>query len=124
MKRILITFTLLLSMILSVHAADITSISKAFKEGNATPLLSNMDTEVDIAVPETSKQTNGKETVAMLNKFFATNKPKDFSILHHADKKESGFFVAKLKTSTGEFRVNISYKADKEKPIIQSIRIE
>ena len=43
---------------------------------------------------------------------------------HHADKSANGFVVAKLHTETGDYRVNITYKADNNTAIIQSIRIE
>lgn len=123
MRRLLLTFALILSF-LSVQAADITSISNAFKGGNASTLSASMDKEVDVALPGSSKKCNGGEAVSMLSAFFKFNKPSGFSVVHHADKKESGFFVAKLPTSTGEYRVNITYRADGDKAIIQSIRIE
>ncbi|MEG1543442.1 MAG: DUF4783 domain-containing protein [Tannerellaceae bacterium] len=123
MKRLLLTLALIVS-VLSVQAADITSIQKAFKAGNASSIAANMDNEVDMALPEEAKKCDGGEAVAMLTSFFGTNKPSGFSVVHHANKKENGFFVGKLPTSKGEFRVNVTYRADGEKAIIQSIRIE
>lgn len=123
MKRLFLTLALVLSF-LSVKAADITQISGAFKGGNATTLTQSMDKEVDMALPGVSKKCNGNDAVSLLNNFFTTHKPKDFTVVHHADKKDTGFFVGKLPTSTGEYRVNITYRADGNKAIIQSIRIE
>lgn len=123
MKRLILTFALLLSCF-GMWAADIASISNAFKGGNASSLTSSMDKEVDMAIPGSSKKCSGGEAISMLSAFFGSNKPTGFSVVHHADKKESGFFVGKLPTSTGEYRVNITYRADGNKAIIQSIRIE
>lgn len=123
MKRFLCMLALIFSC-LCMQAADITSISNAFKGGNATPLAGAMDKEVDMALPGNSKKCNGTEAVSMLNAFFGSHKPSGFSVVHHADKKESGFFVGKLPTSSGEYRVNITYRADGNQAIIQSIRIE
>lgn len=123
MKRLLLTLALVFSF-LSVMAADITTISKAFKEGNATTLTEAMDQEVDIALPGSSKKCNGSDAIKMLSTFFASNKPSGFTVVHHADKKDAGFFVGKLPTASGEYRVNITYRADGDKAIIQSIRIE
>jgi len=109
---------------LCVHAADITSISNAFKSGNASSLTSYMDEEVDMAVPGSAKKCNAGDAVAMLNTFFQSNTPTGFSVLHNADKKDSGFIVGKLPTSGKEYRVNITYRAEGNKAIIQSIRIE
>ena len=62
--------------------------------------------------------------MAILTQYFESNKPTGFTVLHHADRKESGFIVGKLTTSTGELRVNITYGAKDDNVLIQSIRIE
>lgn len=123
MKQLFLTLALILSA-LSLMAADIVPISNAFKNGNASSLNGSMDKEVDMALPGSSKKCNANDAVSMLNSFFESNKPSGFSVVHHADKKENGFFVAKLPTSTGEYRLNITYRAEGNKAIIQSIRIE
>lgn len=123
MKRLFLTLVLALAC-LSAMAADIVAISNAFKGGNASSLNTTMDTEVDMALPGTSKKCNANDAVSMLNAFFGSNKPSGFTVVHHADKKETGFFVGKLPTASGEFRVNVTYRADGNKAIIQSIRIE
>lgn len=123
MKRLLLTLALVLSF-LSVAAADITLISNAFKGGNASTLNSSMDQEVDMAVPGSSKKCNASEAISMLSVFFGSNKPTGFTVVHHADKKETGFFVGKLPTGSGEYRVNVTYRSEGNKAIIQSIRIE
>lgn len=123
MKKLYFIFVMILTA-LSMQAADINPISNAFKNGDATPIAANMDAEVDMAVPGTTKKGNGSEAVAILNRFFETNKPSGFTVAHHADKNESGFIVGKLPTNTKEFRVNITYTVIDNKVIIQSIRIE
>jgi hypothetical protein len=123
MKRLLITLVLIFSF-LSLKAADITSISNAFKEGNATTLTSSMDSEVDLSLSGINKKYTGLDAVKLLDAFFKSNKPLGFTILHHADKNESGFFVGKLPSESKEYRVNITYRAEGNKAIIQSIRIE
>ena len=123
MKRLFLTLALVLS-VLSVMAADILPISNAFKGVNASSLSGSMDKEVDMALPGSSKKCNANDAVSMLNAFFGGNKPTGFTVVHHADKKETGFFVGKLPTSSGEYRVNVTYRAEGNKAIIQSIRIE
>ena len=119
MKRLFLTLALVLS-VLSVMAADIVP----FKRGNVSSLSGSMDKEVDMALPGSSKKCNANDAVSMLNAFFGGNKPTGFTVVHHADKKETGFFVGKLPTSSGEYRVNVTYRAEGNKAIIQSIRIE
>ncbi len=123
MKRFLLTFAFILSF-LSAQAADISGIVSAFKGGNASALASAVDQEVDMAIPGTTKVCNGNESVSLLTTFFTGNKPTGFTVLHHADKKDNGFFVGKLSSGSTEFRVNITYRAEGDKAIIQSIRIE
>ncbi|MDR1335960.1 MAG: DUF4783 domain-containing protein [Tannerella sp.] len=123
MKKLICTLAFILS-VLSTQAADITAIADAFKSGNATLLAACMDTEVDMALPETARKVNGREAVELLTRFFEAGKVSGFTVAHHADKKESGFVVGKLTTGKGDFRVNITYLTREDKVFIQSIRIE
>ncbi len=123
MKRFLLLIALVVAAI-SVQAADITVITTALKTGNATNLQTCMDKSVDMALADKSKICNAQEAVSMLNGFFGSNKPSAFSLLHHADKKDSGFLVAKLTAGNKSYRVNVTYKVEGDKEVIQSIRIE
>ena len=123
MIRIVLFLTLLFSSLFT-QAIDINSITASFKAGNASPLAVFMDQGVDIAVPASAKKCNPNEAVTLLNSFFSANPPTQFTVVHHADKKDSGFLVCKLLTAKSEFRVNITYRTESDKDIIQSIRIE
>lgn len=81
MKRLLLTFALIFAFVCA-QAADITSISNAFKAGNASSLSGAMDKVVDVALPSSSKKCNGSEAVSMLSSFFSSNKPSGFSVVH------------------------------------------
>ena len=80
MKRLLLTFALIFAFACA-QAADITSISNAFKAGNASSLSGAMDKVVDVALPGSSKKCNGSEAVSMLSSFFSSNKPSGFSVV-------------------------------------------
>ena len=123
MKKILFTLAFIIS-VLTIQATDITPVSNAIKAGNADMLKDKMGAEVDIVVPGTSKKGTATEAIAMLKSFFQTNKPTGFTVAHHADKNDSGFFVGKLATDKGEFRVNITYTVKDGKTLITIIRIE
>ena len=123
MRKIVCILVFALS-VLSIYAADITTIINSLKEGKASGIVGNMDTEVDITVPGETKKGTGAEAVAILSRFFESEKPTGFTVLHHADKTETGFVVGKLTTGKGEFRVNITYGTKDNKVLIQSIRIE
>ncbi|MDR2534043.1 MAG: DUF4783 domain-containing protein [Tannerellaceae bacterium] len=123
MQRIIFLILLLLSS-MQMSATDIAPVSAAFKAGNASALAAMFDSEVDVAIPGSTKTCSSREAVEALNAFFSAGKPSGFTVVHNADKKDSGFIVGKLATPKGEFRVNISYRVEGNKAIIQSVRIE
>ena len=123
MKRFFCTFAFMLS-VLSMEAGDITKIVNIFTEGKVSANDTNMDAEVDIAVPGITKKTTGADAAVILMRYFESAKPTGFTVLHHADRNETGFVVGKLVTGTGEFRVNITYYTKDNKVLMQSIRIE
>jgi hypothetical protein len=123
MKKIFFTFTFIL-FALSIQAVNITPVSDAIKAGNADLLKDKMSEEVDISVPGRSQKGSGADAIAALKTFFRTNKVSGFTVVHHADKNESGFLVGKLITDKGEYRVNITYTTKDGNVLIQIIRIE
>jgi hypothetical protein len=123
MKKLFIIFTLII-IALDIHATDIAPISNAIKAGNADMLAGMMAAEVDIVTPNASKKGSGSEATAILKSFFQANKPGDFTIAHHANRNESGFFVGKLTSGDKEFRVNITYTLNGGNVLITVIRIE
>ncbi|MGM9796648.1 MAG: DUF4783 domain-containing protein [Parabacteroides sp.] len=123
MKRFLLTCALLCAFC-SLQAADLAGITQAFKAGKAETLAGKMAEKIDLALPEKTLTCEGEQAIKALNSFFGQHKPAFFTVVHHADKSANGFVVAKLHTEAGDFRVNITYKADNNIAIIQSIRIE
>ncbi len=123
MKRFLLTCALLCAFC-SLQAADIAGITQAFKEGKAETLVGKLAATIDLALPEQTLTCEGEQAIQALNRFFGQHKPATFTVVHHADKSDNGFVVAKLHTEAGDYRVNITYKANNNTAIIQSIRIE
>ena len=89
MRKLVFIFVCALS-VLSMQAVDITLVSNAFKNGDATMLANNMNSEVDIAVPNVSQKGSGADATAVLTQFFQSNKPSGFTVAHHADKSDCG----------------------------------
>ena len=123
MRKILFLFAITLSA-MSIQSADIKPVTEALKTGNAEMLKDKMATEVDIVVPGASKKGTGNDAITILKTFFQTNKPTGFTVAHHADKNDSGFFVGKLAIGEKEYRVNITYTTKDGKILITIIRIE
>ena len=93
-------------------------------EGKAETLAGKLAATIDLALPEQTLTCEGEQAIQALNRFFGQHKPATFTVVHHADKSANGFVVAKLHTEAGDYRVNITYKANNNTAIIQSIRIE
>ena len=123
MRKVFFLLALIISAA-NIQAADIKPVSEAIKAGNTEMLKDKMAEEVDIVVPGASKKGTGNDAITILKSFFQANKPTGFTVAHHADKNDSGFFVGKLTTSDKEFRVNITYITKDGKILITIIRIE
>ena len=123
MRKVFFLLALVISAA-NIQAADIKPVSEAIKAGNTEMLKDKMAEEVDIVVPGASKKGTGNDAITILKSFFQANKPTGFTVAHHADKNDSGFFVGKLTTSDKEFRVNITYITKDGKILITIIRIE
>lgn len=123
MKRLILMLTGCL-FFLGALAVDTGQIAKSFKTGDAALLKNSMDTQVEIMLPAAKKKCAPDEAVRILGDFFRTHKPSDFTVMHEAEKKESGFYIGKLIAAGEEFRVNITYRTENDAIRIQSIRIE
>ena len=105
-------------------AVNTDSITKVFKTGDAALLKGSMDAQVEMILPSVNKKCPASDALRLLTDFFRVYKPTGFTVLHQADKKESGFYIGKLTASEKEFRVNITYRTQNDAIRIQSIRIE
>jgi hypothetical protein len=123
MRRIIFTLALLVSL-LSLHASNINHIATAFKSGNAFLLEGCLADKVEITYDGSKKQYTKTEATNLFTSFFEKNKAKTYSIIHQAEKKERGFYVALFGAEAKEYRINITYLAQGGSISIQSIRIE
>lgn len=123
MKRLLFICIFVIN-VLALKAADITAISTAFQKGDAASLQGIMAESVDMAIADNNRKCNAEEAVSSLSTFFKSNRTEEYRMVHHADKGESGFFVANMKSGGRQYRVNVTYKTENGKVMIQSIRIE
>ncbi len=123
MKRVLL-IALLVIQTGFMKAADITSISAAFQKGDVTSLQSSLANQVDLTIVDSNRKCGTQEAVRLLQDFFSANKPESYQMVHHADKGETGFFVAKMKAGQQQYRLNVAYSTENNQLIILSIRIE
>ena len=123
MKRIIFTLAFLVSLF-SLQAENINHIATAFKSGNALLLEGCLADKIEITYGGAKKQYSKTEATTLFKSFFERNKAKTYSIIHQAEKKERGFYIALFGAEAKEYRINITYLAQGGSILIQTIRIE
>lgn len=120
----LVLVGLFLSLSVACAQQEFSDLVDAFKKSDARLLEKKMDDQVDLILLNHSVKSNRRKAVAMLDDFFAQNKVSDFEVIHEGKRRESGFFIGKLSTEQGAFRVNCFLKKIDEDYLIHQIRIE
>lgn len=120
----LVLVGLFLSLSVACAQKEFSDLVDAFKKSDARLLEKKMDDQVDLILLNHSVKSNRRKAVAMLDDFFAQNKVNDFEVIHEGKRRESGFFIGKLSTEQGAFRVNCFLKKIDEDYLIHQIRIE
>jgi hypothetical protein len=116
---------MLLSGFCSIQAQNFETISTALKSGDASSIARNFEGNVEITIKNGSTSYSKSQAEIVLKNFFATHKPKSFSISHQGTSPEgSKYFIGKLSTSAGNFRTYVYAKVSGSRMIIQEIRFE
>jgi hypothetical protein len=83
----------------------------AIGSGNAPALSKHMVANVDLTVLATSEYYSKAQAEQILRKFFGEHEPQGLSIEHEGTSKVGDrYYIGKLKTSNGEFRVTFFLK--------------
>jgi hypothetical protein len=96
-----------------------------FKTGNSSNLSKLFNASIDLAVHDVDDVYSRNQAEQILKKFFAANKPTNFTIIHRGTSKmDIQYFIGKLETSKENYRVTIHIKEISDKDYIQQLRIE
>ena len=94
----------------------------SLKSGSAQKLSQLMGEKVQMGFEGESTMVPFKEAEARLDVFFKTNPPNDITQLFQGQSKDGKqYFIGKLKSTTGEFRVSVYWA---ELPKAQMISID
>lgn len=121
--------TLLLYLALFFTFSSLISLSfdeviKAIKTGDADEVAKFFDNTVEITLPEKSNSYSKSQAELVLHDFFASNKIKDFEVLHKSDTGESQYCIGNLITTNGTYRTTIFMKQKGDKELLQELRFE
>lgn len=105
---------------------NLSPITKAISEGNATALGAYFDATVDLTVLNKQDFLDKNKATESIRQFFQTNKPKSFNAMHQGTSKgaNSQYTLGDLVTTTGSYRVYLYYRVSGDKITIQEMRIE
>lgn len=100
------------------------NISNAIKNGNARELIKSFNVNVDLTILDKQDIYSKTQAELLLKDFFAKNIPSNFTIIHQGSKEDAQYFVGKLTTSTGFYRLSILIKSQGKSALIHQFRIE
>ncbi len=120
---LLLILTLPLSLMAQGDVKD--QVTLALKTGNARALATHFIANIDLTVPDNSDVYSKAQAEQILRKFFDEHVPSDLSIDHEGvSKMGDRYYIGKLHTSTGGYRVTFFLKKAGEVFQVKQLRIE
>lgn len=124
-KLVIIVLGMFLSISTAFNQKSVEDISNALKSGNAPALAAYFHATIDLTILQKQGTYSKSQAEQVVQNFFASNKPSDFSINHDGTTGEgSKYIIGALTTSTGEYRVYLSFKNLNGAELIQTLRFE
>lgn len=125
MKKKIIIPAILFLFSMNIFASGIPdAIVTAFRTGNAATLSKYINKTIELTVENKEEIYSKAQAEIILKDFFANHHPKDFNILHQADKQSSKYAIGDLQTNSGNYRVTFLLKSVNSQVFIHQLRIE
>ena len=122
------TLILLIAMMASpsLQTTNLSAVSKALSEGDATALNAFLDTTVELTLLDKQNVYDKSQATSALRDFFSHNKPRSFNPVHQGTSRgnTSHYTIGDMSTASGTYRVYLYYKSNGGGVLIQEIRIE
>ncbi len=99
-------------------------IIQSLKSGNSKTLSEYFNQNVELVVLENDNVYSKAQAQQIVNKFFSSNIPESFNIIHNGGKEGAQYVIGNLTTNTGSFRVYFLLKKNNGKDYIHQLRIE
>ena len=99
-------------------------ILQSLKTGNSKTLSEYFNQNVEMVVLENDNVYSKAQAQQIVNKFFNSNPPENFNIIHQGGKEGAQYVIGNLVTSKGTFRVYFLLKKNGGKDYIHQLRIE
>ena len=126
-KKTLIQIFVVIGFILiatQLQAQIPSQIQSCLKNGDSKKLAEYFNKNIELVVLENDNVYSKAQAQQIVSKFFSTNSPEEFSIIHHGGTESAKYAIGNLKTKTGSFRVYFLLKPNEGKEYIHQLRIE
>lgn len=109
---------------LTLSAQDFSQIGDALKSGNATTLAKYFDGNVEVTILNTEAVYSKNQAELVVKKFFTSNSPNGYKMVHNGDSGGAKYQIGELSTSSGTYRTYVYAKNKMGTWLIQEIRFE
>ena len=121
---ILLFLLLLPSFIFSQNAVR-DNVSNLLKQGNSTELSNYFISNIDLTLLDVDDVYSKQQAEVIIRQFFENVKPTAFNIKHEGKSKlDDYYYIGKLNTAKGVYRVTFLLKNENDKFLIKKLRIE
>jgi hypothetical protein len=99
-------------------------IIQSLKTGDSKTLAEYFNQNVELVVLENDNVYSKAQAQQIVGKFFSSNPPESFNIIHQGGKEGAQYVIGNLNTSKGSYRVYFLLKKNSGKDFIHQLRIE
>ena len=99
-------------------------IITGFKNGNSEILSKYFNQSIEMVVLDNDDIYSKGQARQIISRFFRSNKPKEFTVLHQGGKDDSSYLIGKLLTDKKTYRVYLFVKGISSNRYIHQLRIE
>lgn len=99
-------------------------IIQSLKSGDSKTLSAYFNQNVELVVLENDNVYSKAQAQQIVNKFFSSNPPESFSVIHQGGKEGAQYVIGNLVTGKGSYRVYFLLKKNSGKDYIHQLRIE
>ena len=99
-------------------------IIQSLKSGDSKTLSTYFNQNVELVVLENDNVYSKAQAQQIVNKFFSSNPPESFNVIHQGGKEGAQYVIGNLVTGKGTYRVYFLLKKSEGKEYIHQLRIE
>lgn len=99
-------------------------IIQSLKTGDSKTLSTYFNQNVEMVVLDNDNVYSKAQAQQIVSKFFRSNAPESFSVIHQGGKEGAQYVIGNLVTNKGSFRVYFLLKKNSGKNYIHQLRIE